>query len=321
MSAPTNGVVRAAGALVWRVRTGHLQVALVHRPRYKDWSWPKGKVEPGESLVATAIREVGEETGLDVVLGVPLPGLSYMASGQPKQVHYWAAQVAGRCDAAMAARTPVPRTGTDEIDDVQWFGTDEAARRLTRRSDREPLRALDDAHRDGTLATRALMVVRHGRARKRAAWSGTEQDRPLTPVGQTQASALAPLASAFGVSQVVTSRWERCLQTVQPYTRASGLSAQVSDQLTEKAHAQSPAQVAAEVQRLLTAGEDSLLCTHRPVLPTVLDVLAAHASRPVADSLPSADPFLRPGHALVAHVAQTSKGPRVVAAQSFDPQA
>ncbi|NKY07909.1 NUDIX domain-containing protein, partial [Cellulomonas hominis] len=92
-------VVEAAGALVWRVRQGRLQVVLVHRPRYKDWSWPKGKLEPGEHVVTAAVREVEEEAGLDVVLGRPLPGLEYpLADGRFKRVHYWSAQVAGRPD-------------------------------------------------------------------------------------------------------------------------------------------------------------------------------------------------------------------------------
>jgi len=141
--------VLAAGALVWRVRAGVLQVALVHRPRYKDWSWPKGKVEPGETLVGTAVREVAEETGMDVVLGRPLPGLAYVVAGRPKQVHYWAAQVGGRHDVALAARATTPHVRGAEIDDVRWFDAASATRRLTRSSDRQPLVALVRAHRGG----------------------------------------------------------------------------------------------------------------------------------------------------------------------------
>ena len=116
--APAPVVVEAAGALVWRVRLGTLQVALVHRPRYDDWSWPKGKVDPGETILAAATREVAEETGHDVVLGVPLPGLEYaLSDGRRKRVHYWAAQVAGRPDAAaLRARAPVPPVSPPEDD-------------------------------------------------------------------------------------------------------------------------------------------------------------------------------------------------------------
>lgn len=83
--------LQAAGALVWRERGRKLQVLLVHRPRYNDWSWPKGKPESGEPLVATAVREVSEETGKRIVLGQPLGCVRYRVGGRPKETHYWAA--------------------------------------------------------------------------------------------------------------------------------------------------------------------------------------------------------------------------------------
>ncbi|MCL2466790.1 MAG: NUDIX domain-containing protein [Micrococcales bacterium] len=316
--APEPTVV-AAGALVWRVRGGELQVALVHRPRYKDWSWPKGKAEPGETLVGTAVREVAEETGMEVVLGRPLPGLRYNVGGRSKQVHYWAAQVGGRGDVALTARLATPHVRGVEIDDVRWFDAAAATRRLSRASDRQPLVALVRAHHDGLLGTRALAVVRHARARKRASWDGVEADRPLTRSGQAQTPGVVDLLSAFGVAAVTTSPWKRCRQTVAPYARATGLTLDMVDALTEDAHAASPARAAAQVEKLLTASTDTALCTHRPVMPTVLDVLATHSPRAVADILPSADPFLKPGHILVVHVVDTSVGPRLVAAQTLSP--
>lgn len=316
MSQGTTEPVQAAGALVWRIRTGRLQVLLVHRPRYRDWSWPKGKLETGESTVEAAIREVAEETGLDVVLGLPLPGLTYPVAGRPKQVHYWAAQVGGRRDRpALSARAPVPRAGRDEIDDVRWVDVAIAGDRLTRSSDREPLAVLVARHEAGLLTTRTLVVARHARARKRATWDGTEADRPLTRTGGIQAARLVPVLSAFGVSRTVASPWLRCTQTLEPYARAGGLSLRTDDALTETAHDASPAAVAAEVATLLATAGDAVLCTHRPVLPTVLDVLAEHTSRAVADQLPTEDPFLRPGQLLVAHVADTTVGPRVQAVE------
>jgi 8-oxo-(d)GTP phosphatase len=310
-------VVQAAGALVWRVRTGRLQVALVHRPRYRDWSWPKGKLDPGETIVEAAWREVAEETTHDVVLGIPLPGLEYRISdGRIKRVHYWAAQVAGRLDAAaLRARPPVPRASMAEIDQVRWFDVDTAAARLTRPEDAAPLVALVDAHRKGRLDTRALVVVRHAAAVKRSAWHGTELDRPLTAAGEAAAVGLVPVISAYGASRVVTSEWARCAATVQPYATAAQVPVEISPLLTEHQHKASPSRVARQVVDLLTWDGDSVLCTHRPVLPTVADVLAQHARRSVADALPSSDPFLEPGEALVAHVAQTAKGPRVVAVE------
>lgn len=305
---------------MWRLHRGTLQVLLVHRPRYDDWAWPKGKLDPGESLPAAAAREVHEETGRPVVLGVPLPTVRYRTSdGRGKRVHLWAARPAGRRDApALAARLPVEPAGPNEIDEVRWLDIREAARTLTRTSDREPLDALVLLHEKGRLDTDVLVVARHARARRRSSWKGEETDRPLTPSGRAQAEALVPVLAAFGVRDVITSRWERCAATVEPYARAAGIQPGAA-YLSEAEHERSPGRVAGGVRRLLESRRDSVLCTHRPVLPTVLDVLGQHSRRSVADALPTKDPFLTPGEVLVAHVVQSPKGPRVVAVEQHLP--
>lgn len=314
-------VVEAAGALVWRVRQGRLQVVLVHRPRYKDWSWPKGKLEPGEHPVTAAVREVEEEAGLEIVLGRPLPGLEYaLADGRQKRVHYWAAQVAGRPDRpAVHARPPAEHASKDEIDLVRWMDADEAHRRLTRAEDREPLAALVEAHGRGRLDTRALLVVRHGRARRRAAWDQGEGTRPLTETGRHQATALVPVLSAYGVAQVVTSPWTRCHDTVAPYTQAAGLTAIDDEPLTEASHQDAPATTAGTVADVLRTGTDLALCTHRPVLPTVLGVIAEHTRGRVRPLLPESDPFLKPGQVLVCHVTGAPGDPCVEAVEVHTP--
>lgn len=316
-------VTMTAGGLVWRRRGGKLQVQLVHRPRYDDWSWPKGKLETGESSQGAAIREVGEETGKEIVLGRPLPGLQYLTpDGHVKRVHYWASRRArkGRDTAALTARVPVAPVNRNEVDRTEWLDVAEAERRLTRPSDRGPLDALVAAESDGVLDTRTLVIARHGRAVPRTSWHGSERDRPLTPLGHGQAAALIPVLAAYGVEQVISSRWERCATTIDPYVRAAGLRPSYSEYLTEAQHERSPSRVAATVRDLLDeATESSVICTHRPVLPTVLDVLGQHAPRAVANALPTSDPFLEPGEALVAHVADTPSGPRVVATEKVNP--
>ena len=316
-------VTMTAGGLVWRRRGGKLQVQLVHRPRYDDWSWPKGKLETGESFQGAAIREVGEETGKEIVLGRPLPGLQYLTpDGHVKRVHYWASRRArkGRDTAALTARVPVAPVNRNEVDRTEWLDVAEAERRLTRPSDRGPLDALVAAESDGVLDTRTLVIARHGRAVPRTSWHGSERDRPLTPLGHGQAAALIPVLAAYGVEQVISSRWERCATTIDPYVRAAGLRPSYSEYLTEAQHERSPSRVAATVRDLLDeATESSVICTHRPVLPTVLDVLGQHAPRAVANALPTSDPFLEPGEALVAHVADTPSGPRVVATEKVNP--
>ncbi|MBO3094358.1 NUDIX hydrolase [Cellulomonas dongxiuzhuiae] len=317
MKASSPAPVQAAGALVWRLRAGHLQVALVHRPRYRDWSWPKGKLDPGENAPVAAVREVEEETGMAVVLGLPLPGLEYrLSDGRQKVVHYWAARVGGRGDdAPLGARPPVRHAARTEIDAWEWFDVEDAARRVTRGADRRPLDSLVEAHARGRLRTRALVVARHGQARKRSLWGGEEADRPLTGLGLRQAAAAVPVLAAFGVGRVVTSRWERCTATVAPYAAAAGLEPQVADVLTEARHDESPARVGAMVRELIESPTDTVVCTHRPVLPTVLGVLAEHSRRHVADALPRENPFLAPAELLVAHTGPTPRGARVLAVE------
>jgi 8-oxo-dGTP pyrophosphatase MutT (NUDIX family)/phosphohistidine phosphatase SixA len=326
-AAPSAGshtpVVMTAGGLVWRRRAGRLQVQVVHRPRYDDWSWPKGKLVVGETFQGAAIREVGEETGKEIVLGRPLPGLQYLTpDGRVKRVHYWASRRArkGHDSAALTARVPIASVDREEVDRAEWLDVAEAAQRLTRTSDHEPLDALANAEADGVLDTRALVIARHGRAVPRTAWHGSERDRPLTPLGHGQAAALVEVLAAYGVEHVISSRWERCATTIDPYVRAAGLRPSYSEYLTEAQHERSPSRVAATMRDLLEeTTEASVICTHRPVLPTVLDVLRQHASQAVADGLPSLDPFLEPGEVLVAHVADTKAGPRVVATEKVSP--
>jgi 8-oxo-dGTP diphosphatase len=129
----TTDAVQAAGGVVWRRSpTGELQVLLVHRPRYDDWSVPKGKLGADEDHATAAVREVEEETGLRCTLGPELPSTSYVdRKGRPKQVRYWAM--------TPAAGQFAP---TDEVDEVRWLPVDAAAARLSYPRDRAVLDAL-----------------------------------------------------------------------------------------------------------------------------------------------------------------------------------
>jgi len=314
-------IVLAAGAVIWRLSGDRLEVALVHRPRYRDWSWPKGKLEPGESVPAAAVREVAEETGTPVVLGVPLPSMSYWTpDGLAKHVRYWAARVATDDDgAALGVRSPVRRASLDEIDDTVWVSASAAAEMLTRPTDRRPLDALQELWDRGRLSTRVLVVARHGRARERSAWDGDEATRPLTAQGREQADALVAVLAAFGVREIVSSPWERCLRTVAPYAEHTGLPVHTMEALTEAADAADPAAAVAACSDYLTRPRDAVVVTHRPVLPALMDVVGEATRRWTVGRLPTTDPYLRTGELLAVHVAGSGRSTRVVAVERHRP--
>ena len=171
-------LVRSAGALVWRfadstrvaapgesIDPADIEVLMVHRPRYHDWSWPKGKAENGEPLVAAAVREVEEETGQVITLGAPLTTQRYrLGGGQTKEVHYWVGTPMPADDPAARLRAPVARAPRTEIDQTTWANPAAAADMLTRRGDRRLLADVVARAHEGRLATSTIIVLRPGAA-------------------------------------------------------------------------------------------------------------------------------------------------------------
>ncbi|MEO9324177.1 NUDIX hydrolase [Nocardioides sp. C4-1] len=270
--------VLAAGVVVFRPGR---RVLLVHRPKYDDWSFPKGKLDPGEHVAAAAVREVAEETGLHVRLCLPLSLQEYPVQAGHKTVHYWTGRVVGPHD--VSGYRP-----NDEIDDVRWVTADDAAELLTYERDRTTLaEAVPNRRR-----TRPVVVLRHGQARSRKAWRRDDRDRPLVRAGETQAERLVPLLAAYGVSRVVSSTSLRCVQTVEPYVRTTGWELETRRRLSEEDA--TPDGVAAVVDDVVDSLDDdvtgAVVCSHRPVLPEVFDALGL------------ADPHLEAGELLVVHL-------------------
>lgn len=304
--------VRAAGALLWR-RENQLEVALVHRPKYADWSWPKGKLDPGESWAGACVREVREETGLQITIGLPLPEANYAVGAggttRPKVVRYWAAQ-------ALTTAGPTD----DEVDQVAWLGVDEAARRLDYQRDREQLHALAAADAHDRLATWPLAIVRHAKSVPRSRWKHEDRRRPLDEVGARRAVDLVPVLAAYGVRHLVSSPSARCVSTVEPYARAAGARLRLREGLSEEGFGEDPTAAMAVIDTLLAKGAPAAVCSHRPVLPTMLAALADRCADPaLAQALrESAGPGMVKGEVLVAHVAGRDADARVVAVERHD---
>ncbi len=271
---PRTRDVIAAGAVV--LRRGQ-QVLLVHRPRYDDWSFPKGKLDPGEHITAAAVREVAEETGLHVRLGVPLTPQSYLvAGGRTKVVHYWVGRCVGDDDVSSYLVNA-------EIDDLGWVPVRAAAEKLTYSFDRD---TLDEAVKRRK-KTQALLVLRHGDARARKSWRKDDRLRPLLKTGTVQAERLVPLLAAYDVTTVASSSSIRCVQTVAPYAALTGFDVGLHDGLSEEDATKSS--VDEVVEDLLDASAGAVLCTHRPVLPHVFEALGLEKVK------------LEPGGLIVVH--------------------
>lgn len=319
-------VEQAAGVLCWRRLRDGLEVLLVHRPRYDDWSWPKGKAHDGEPLPCTAVREAAEETGLTVTLGRPLGDVRYrLPSGGRKHVAYWAATAVPNASSPAAPAPP----GSDEeaaeapeVDGLAWLPVEEARVLLTRRTDEAPLDALLAADAAGALSTAPVVVVRHGTSRPRDSWARADADRPLVSAGRRQARGLVPLLACWRPERIVSSPWRRCLETVAPFAAAADLDVGTKNSLSEDGARRRPRRTRRQVRLVLERGRPAVLCTHRPVLADVFDVVRAACARGARDGVPGKDPFLAPGEVLVAHVALPPAGaPRVVAVERHQPQA
>ncbi len=291
---------QAAGVLCWRRVSSApdgLEVLLVHRPRYDDWSWPKGKVHSGEPLPRAAVREAAEETGLAVRLGRPLGMVRYrLPSGRKKHVTYWAAVPTGPDTEGLAG------TAGGEVDGLAWLPLGEARALLTRATDADPLDVLERHQRAGELDTAPVVVVRHGTSRPRDSWARADADRPLVSAGQRQARALVPLLACWRPRRLLSSPWRRCLETVAPFAGGVDLKVRTKNTFSEAGAERSPGRTRRQVQRLLERREPAVLCTHRPVLGEVFSVLRTAARSEAAGAIPGKDPYLAPGEVLVAHV-------------------
>ena len=286
MSVVTTRYVEAAGGIIYRKRNtidssntsdlkktsnqanmisdDDFELCLVYRPKYNDWSWPKGKNEPKESHRHTAVREVGEETGYAVTLGPHIAQIEYPLENEGKKsisksgaknssqnnnktevvkrIHYWMMREIDE-NAAMKrlpAFGPIKPAKPTEIGNVIWLTPSKARKKLTHDSDRKVLDAfLEKLHASQT-EYKTLILVRHGKAESRKSWQGSEATRPITPLGSAASYALGRELACYAPNRIVSSPWKRCVETVATFAHDSSLSIEQIAELTEDHHEDKP---------------------------------------------------------------------------------
>jgi 8-oxo-(d)GTP phosphatase len=284
--------ILSAGAAVWRPAAGGIEVLLVHRAKYDDWSLPKGKREPGEHVLLTAVREVQEETSVRAVLGPQLQTTAYLANGRPKQVDYWSA----RSDENQAE-------ASHEIDAVCWLPLPQALERLSYPHDADVIASLQPR------PTVPLILARHASAGSKDAWPGEDLLRPLDAEGALDAEALADLLACFAPrARVISSPALRCTQSVAPYAARFGGSVEVMAVLAVPGRADfhlartDRAETLRHLFRnLVAAGRPVVACLHRENLPLALKAACAVLGAPSPPEEP--DLSLSKGGFWVLHVA------------------
>jgi 8-oxo-dGTP diphosphatase len=302
--------IYAAGIICWRETKGILEVLLVHRPNYDDWTFPKGKQDSGEYLPETAVREMLEETGISLRLGRPIAEISYLVEkNEEKIVYYWSSKVREK------ALKKNKFQANDEISKIRWEKADDAIAKLSYKHDQKLLKDVIRIHQAGELETRALVLLRHATATPRSEWKGQEAKRPLLPEGRQQAKRLVSLLNAFGPKRLVTSPWKRCEQTIEPYAKAGKKKIIERSQLTELSSKLSPRKTKVAVEALFDETTSALLCSHRPALPTITQTLAANAKASIKDEILAAT-TLSPAEFVVLRMTM-GKNPKFVAIERW----
>lgn len=248
--------------MVWRPGAEgdpRTRIALVHRPKYDDWSLPKGKLARDEHPLVAAVREVREETSIRAVPQIQLPSVRYQVSttGSEKTVSYW----------SMRASSWTKRASDREVDLVRWIRPSEATGLLTYPQDRQVVRAFSAQ----PLVTGVAVLVCNATAVREQGWPGADDARPLAPAGVAEAEALAAVLEVFGVARIVSATPVRCAHTVAPLAKASGLQLELDANFNQDTD---PAGSADRLRELTQSGDPVVVCCEGDLISSVLGILS-----------------------------------------------
>lgn len=310
----TDLAVYAAGAVCWRLIEGRMHVLLIHRTVHGDVTIPKGKVDPGESLPRTAVREVEEETGLLVALGVPL-GVSHydMPEGREKIVHYWAAEVT---QDAIQRSSFVPN---GEVAAIEWVTIKKARSYLSYPADVEILEEFAKLVDAGVTSTFALIALRHAKAVPRS-WDGPDSQRPLTERGVRQAASIVQTLTAWRPRRILSSTATRCVTTVAPLGAATGLQIKRTDLISQDAYEEGTSDVRTVIGKRVRARKTAVLCSHGPVLPEIVREIALATGTTLGTYISDAAD-LETGAFSVVHLSADNPSSGIIAIESHSPRA
>jgi 8-oxo-dGTP pyrophosphatase MutT (NUDIX family)/phosphohistidine phosphatase SixA len=265
---PAAADVLAAGAVLWRPGVHGVEIALVHRPKYDDWSFPKGKLDAGETMPFAAVREITEETGQAARLGPLLADVRYSVAEGRKLVRYWAAEARGG--------EFVPGA---EVDELRWVDSAGAVEQLSYAHDVE---VLERFAKIGPPVS-VIALVRHGKAGSRSQWDGDDALRPLSGSGQEQARQLDALLGLFGPDRVVTAPPVRCRDSVAPLAERLGLAIDEEPLLSEAGYRDDAAATLACLRELASVPGVTVACSQGGVIPGLVRTLATGAGLPGVD--------------------------------------
>jgi 8-oxo-dGTP diphosphatase len=255
-----SATILAAGAVLWRKgEKKKIEVLIIHRPKYDDWTFPKGKAEIGEPLIACAYREVLEETNIETAFGPYLGEVEYLTNDGKKKVSFWSAKAIKEKEFNPSA----------EVDQLKWVEVTKVKELLTLNTDKKILEQFLQIEPE----TKPLILLRHAKAVTRDEWQGEDDDRPLDSYGQNQAKRLLAMYQVFNLEQIHSSDAVRCYDTVVAIAKSLNIKLEVTGKLSESTFKKDKEKAFDYAKDLMKLNESVLLCSHNPILPKMLNKL------------------------------------------------